>query len=466
MPSVLLGLLFPRLLFSLSDLLMKLCLLSFAISLGALVSCVNTGADSPGMLFDGNEDPAVAGFVGGGDASLTLVKKKDELGDSALSASGSSGAGVTPLIQYNLPAGAQAAGSIGITFQIRGSDNVTFVAKLKSLTPTAEGGTCAADCPAPHSIDLGVTTEWQTVTLRWTDLGGTGVLDPAELMAFVWVVRSEDAYNIWLDDIELLFEDPGTVTPGSGGSSSGSGGSSSSSGGSASGSGGAATAGGSSSSGGSNSNSDNALGKYVDSAMFMQAFPNRNAKYKYSKLLEAVELFPDFASCCSESDKKREVAAFLAHVTHESGGLRYTDEIDGSSKDYCDNVGACPAGEYQYWGRGSLQVTWNYNYKFAEDLFSSIGQSYSLLNNPGLVASDELLLWATGLWFWMEGDPSFFNDSPHDRLGPQGFGSTIEKINGQLECDGASPDAVAARVQYYQEWCTRLGVDPGSNLSC
>ncbi|KAG6424148.1 hypothetical protein SASPL_114561 [Salvia splendens] len=46
------------------------------------------------------------------------------------------------------------------------------------------------------------------------------------------------------------------------------------------------------------------------------------------------------------------------------------------------------------------------------------------------------------------------------------FGATIRAINGPLECDGANPSTVSARVQYYREYCKQLGVDPGTNLRC
>jgi hypothetical protein len=49
-----------------------------------------------------------------------------------------------------------------------------------------------------------------------------------------------------------------------------------------------------------------------------------------------------------------------------------------------------------------------------------------------------------------------------------GFGATINAINGGLEC-GASPsnpDAQTDRINLYQSYCNILGVDPGSNLSC
>ncbi|MFS8007694.1 putative chitinase [Helianthus anomalus] len=62
----------------------------------------------------------------------------------------------------------------------------------------------------------------------------------------------------------------------------------------------------------------------------------------------------------------------------------------------------------------------------------------------------------TALWFWM--------NNVHAVIG-QGFGATIRAING-IECDGGNPGTISARVQYYTQYCSQLGVTPGDNLSC
>ncbi|HEX4460922.1 MAG TPA: glycoside hydrolase family 19 protein, partial [Polyangia bacterium] len=35
-----------------------------------------------------------------------------------------------------------------------------------------------------------------------------------------------------------------------------------------------------------------------------------------------------------------------------------------------------------------------------------------------------------------------------------------------IECNGGNTTEVQDRVTHYQTFCTMLGVDPGSNLSC
>lgn len=79
------------------------------------------------------------------------------------------------------------------------------------------------------------------------------------------------------------------------------------------------------------------------------------------------------------------------------------------------------------------------------------------MNSPETVANDPTVSFKTALWYWMKNVHRVFN---------QGFGATIRAINGRLECDGANPNTVKARVDYYTQYCSKLGVAPGDNLTC
>ena len=48
----------------------------------------------------------------------------------------------------------------------------------------------------------------------------------------------------------------------------------------------------------------------------------------------------------------------------------------------------------------------------------------------------------------------------------QGFGATIQAINGPRECNGVDPVKVQSRINLYTQFCSQLGVAPGDNLSC
>ncbi|KAE9450450.1 hypothetical protein C3L33_17651, partial [Rhododendron williamsianum] len=173
--------------------------------------------------------------------------------------------------------------------------------------------------------------------------------------------------------------------------------------------------------------------------------------YTRSVFLQAADSYPLFGREGSIDVSKREIAAAFAHFTHETG-----QEIDGPSKDYCDENNTqypCVAGK-GYYGRGPIQLSWNFNYGPAG---KSIG--FDGLNNPDLVATDPLIAFKTALWYWMNFVHSII-------VSGQGFGETIRAINGAIECNGGNPATVSARVGYYTEYCNQLGVAPGDNLYC
>lgn len=123
---------------------------------------------------------------------------------------------------------------------------------------------------------------------------------------------------------------------------------------------------------------------------------------------------------------------------------------------YCDSALApCAAGQ-QYYGRGPIQLSWNYNYQAAGKALGFDG-----INNPDIVASNATLSFETAVWYWM-------THTCHDAMvNGKGFGATINAINGGLEC---GPEANQAqqqnRINLYKSFCSIFGVDPGGNLTC
>jgi chitinase len=131
----------------------------------------------------------------------------------------------------------------------------------------------------------------------------------------------------------------------------------------------------------------------------------------------------------------------------------YVEEIDKSNK-YCDAAKTdypCNPNKY-YYGRGPLQITWNYNYGAAGKAIGFDG-----LNSPETVASDPVVTFKTALWYWMNNVRSVLS---------QGFGATTRAINEAVECDGKRPDLVQARANFYTNYCTQFNVAPGDNLLC
>ncbi|KAJ1410460.1 Lysozyme-like domain superfamily [Sesbania bispinosa] len=181
--------------------------------------------------------------------------------------------------------------------------------------------------------------------------------------------------------------------------------------------------------------------------------PGKNF-YSRDAFLNAVNSYSQFGSLGTLDDSKREIAAAFAHFTLETGFFFKIEEDGGASHDYCDKSKTdqypCAPNKL-YYGRGPIQLTWNYNYGGA-------GQSihFDGLNAPETVANDPVVSFKAALWYWLQYVRPVIN---------QGFGATIKVINSG-ECNGGATDKVRARVNYYTQYCSQLGVAPGDNLSC
>ncbi|MBM7845445.1 glycoside hydrolase family 19 protein [Herpetosiphon giganteus] len=212
--------------------------------------------------------------------------------------------------------------------------------------------------------------------------------------------------------------------------------------------------------GGTNPPPVSGFGAIVSKAQFEQMFPNRNSFYSYEGLVQAAAFYPAFAGTGSTEVRKREAAAALANFAHETGNFVHITEI--AQGEYCQNSAQWPcAPGKRYFGRGPIQLSWNYNYGLA-------GQALglNLLNDPDLVSRDSAVAWKTALWYWMtqRGPGSM---TPHEAMvNGNGFGETIRSINGSVECNGGNPGQVQSRVSSYQSITNRLGVSPGNNLYC
>lgn len=190
---------------------------------------------------------------------------------------------------------------------------------------------------------------------------------------------------------------------------------------------------------------DSLLGESGFNSMFAA---RRDPFYTYQNLCTALERFPGFAASGDESQDKRELAAFFANVARETGELDYIEQFPESR----GNTG-------NYYGRGPIQLTWDYNYQAAGD---AIG--YNLLGNPDLVATDGVVTWLTALWFWMDADGAG-KGTCHGAIAQGNFGQTINIINGGLECH-AGNQAALQRIEYYKSYSQTLGVEPGNQLTC
>lgn len=247
----------------------------------------------------------------------------------------------------------------------------------------------------------------------------------------------------------------------------------------------------------------------------------------YNCLIQATLLYPEFANSGSETENKRELAAWLGIMSQETtgGGCSLSKENpDGSctcgpmwcddfpgggceawglcflaedtSNPYCnDNVHyPCVPGK-TYNGRGPKQLSYNSNYgQFSEEF---CGDKNLLLDHPERVATNPTLAWASSIWFWFTGGACVRDAGERCKPGchevllgsrtkcaadvaagrEYGLGWATNIVNGGLECGSAGRGKcdyrVHSRVKYYKRFCNMLDIDPlapgwtdDSNLFC
>lgn len=198
----------------------------------------------------------------------------------------------------------------------------------------------------------------------------------------------------------------------------------------------------------------------------------------------------DYGSFLAVGDlntRKRELAGFLANISHETGGgtidgavdeslagLYFNEEvgfIGSNTIGYVQSTGTSylPVEGKSYHGRGPIQLSYNYNYGLCSDVL--YGDSSILLNNPEKVAEDGVLGFMTGIWFWMTPQPP--KPSCHEVITgiwqPKenganakyngNFGLTIIIINNEAGQSENGTGAVARRAKYYRIFADKMGAD-------
>ncbi len=289
---------------------------------------------------------------------------------------------------------------------------------------------------------------------------------------------------------------------------------------------------------GAGSNPDNVkrVERVLGQAKFDYFFPVRNVKYTYDSLLKGVAKFP--AYCATYADGrdsdlicKKLLATSFAHFSQETGAnwpsltpatargyadqnnavlatldqntaiptfrqglwfLREQGMVENSGNGYQDcfsgagssifsifyPCGKNAQGQYHsYFGRGSKQLSWNYNYgPFSKSLYGDVNV---LLDNPALVA-DTSLNFASAIWFavypqspkppmtWVVDGTWVPNQVDAANGMKPGFGATTYIINGGIECGkGSEVPQSLNRIAAYKEFTKELGVDiSGEQLTC
>lgn len=220
-------------------------------------------------------------------------------------------------------------------------------------------------------------------------------------------------------------------------------------------------------------------------------------EYTYIRFLKAIGKFPAFCGEYTDgrdSDAicKKSIVTAFAHFSQETGGHIAKDNVSdnpqaleewqqalvhvremGWSEGQVGYTTGCGQDDWQnkrwpcaigegYFGRGAKQLSYHFNYgAFSEVMYD--GDATVLLNNPGLVADSWLNL-ASAIWFFLTPQapkPSMLHVidrtwKPSQReldagIG-YGFGTTINIINGGIECGEQNKDKgqPVNRIRYWE----------------
>ena len=95
-------------------------------------------------------------------------------------------------------------------------------------------------------------------------------------------------------------------------------------------------------------------------------------------------------------DSDKEVAAFIAQIGHESGQLRYVEELaSGSAYEGRKDLGNTQAGDgLKFKGRGLIQITGRFNYT---QLSKDLGEDF--IKHPSLLSTSKYAV-QSACWFW------------------------------------------------------------------
>lgn len=319
----------------------------------------------------------------------------------------------------------------GVSFYIKGSpaagnSQIKFSLHSPISEPEPAGGCSAADVAASKCYDhfakvITLTEQWTRHDIKWQDLTQNCASDAAyapqsEILVLSYSILTPTAgFDFWLDNLSF---DPGGLPA-------------------------------------------NGFAEIVPKPMFEELWQTtkgtmvvnqRNAFYTYEGMVAATAKWPAFCTTGTPEERRREAAAFLSNVAHETDSLALVEENGCASDNVCTQYGTASNGK-TYHGRGPIQLSYTYNY---EPAGAALG--VNLKDDPEKIATDPSVAFGSALWFWMTYQSA--KGIPHDAV-KNGLGATINIING-IECNGGNAPAVANRIKLYKRFCEMLGVDPGA----
>ncbi len=177
-----------------------------------------------------------------------------------------------------------------------------------------------------------------------------------------------------------------------------------------------------------------------------------------SAISNAVRFLPYLADTCAQYDISTPVRqlCFLAQVSHESGGLFYTEELaTGDAYEHRADLGNSQPGDGpKYKGRGLIQITGRNNYGLLGTAFQiDLIENPTLLGGKNITAcSPDQLKWAamSAGWFWNKtalnawADKINLHEPIEDGENLEAFREITRRINGGY-------NGLADRVHRYQQ---------------
>jgi putative chitinase len=173
------------------------------------------------------------------------------------------------------------------------------------------------------------------------------------------------------------------------------------------------------------------LSKETFAQVFRYATPANIDKY-YQPLIDTIIKY--------EINTPERQAAFFAQLAHESGSLRYSQEIaSGKAYEGRKDLGNTQIGDgVRFKGRGLIQLTGRANYQRASNDFG-----IDFIKNPELVEKPYYAAMIAG-WFWDKLNLNLLADK-------QQLKAITRKINGGL-------NGYADRLKHYEIACKVLEV--------
>ena len=141
--------------------------------------------------------------------------------------------------------------------------------------------------------------------------------------------------------------------------------------------------------------------------------------YQHSTETNRLKYLPHINQLASEFavDTPDRIAAFLAQIGHESGHLRYSEEIaSGAAYEGRKDLGNTQKGDgKRFKGRGLIQVTGRANYIVFDKWLHThkyLSEKESIIETPNIVSENPQIAVLSAFWYWNKHKLNALADRP------------------------------------------------------